>query len=133
MEVECLEYELEAVRLENKIKTYTREAVEVSCGPGAGAEAEPLCRSLDLVCGPGLEEGTGWRRGPDGHKPASCAPVSPLSMASLGGSPGARGPTCRGHLTPSRLAPAPRLPGSPCLAGLWVHAACSWGSGWGLG
>nr|XP_025129616.1 cilia- and flagella-associated protein 46 isoform X5 [Bubalus bubalis] len=28
MEVECLEYELEAVRLENKIKTYTREAVE---------------------------------------------------------------------------------------------------------
>ncbi|KAI4530356.1 hypothetical protein MG293_019245 [Ovis ammon polii] len=28
IEVECLEYELEAVRLENKIKTYTREAVE---------------------------------------------------------------------------------------------------------
>ncbi|XP_010857855.1 PREDICTED: protein CFAP46, partial [Bison bison bison] len=28
MEVECLECELEAVRLENKIKTYTREAVE---------------------------------------------------------------------------------------------------------
>ncbi|XP_065779668.1 cilia- and flagella-associated protein 46 isoform X5 [Muntiacus reevesi] len=28
IEVECLEYELEAVRLENKIKTYAREAVE---------------------------------------------------------------------------------------------------------
>ncbi|XP_043331937.1 cilia- and flagella-associated protein 46 [Cervus canadensis] len=28
IEVECLEYELEAVRLENKIKTYPREAVE---------------------------------------------------------------------------------------------------------
>lgn len=59
IEVECLEYELEAVRLENKIKTYTREAVEVSCGPGAGADAEPLCRSLDLVRGLGtrFEEG----------------------------------------------------------------------------
>ena len=92
MEVECLEYELEAVRLENKIKTYTREAVEVSCGPGAGAEAEPLCRSLDLVCGLGVEEGPGLRRGPDGHKPASCALVSPVSVASPGGSPGAAWP-----------------------------------------
>ncbi|DAA14637.1 TPA: TPR repeat-containing protein C10orf93-like [Bos taurus] len=34
MEVECLEYELEAVRLENKIKTYTREAVEDICEAG---------------------------------------------------------------------------------------------------
>ena len=44
-----------SLRLENKIKTYTREAVEVSCGPGAGADAEPLCRSRGL--GTGFEEG----------------------------------------------------------------------------
>ena len=84
MEVECLEYELEAVRLENKIKTYTREAVEVSCGPGAGAEAEPLCRSLDLVCGLGVEEGPGLRRGPDGHKPATPTAPVPCTGSSQG-------------------------------------------------
>lgn len=30
IEIECLEYELEALRLESKIKTYTRVAVEVN-------------------------------------------------------------------------------------------------------
>lgn len=77
MEVECLEYELEAVRLENKIKTYTREAVEVSCGPGAGAEAEPcagpwtLC--VDLV----------WRRGQVGGGALMGTSQPPVPRAPL--------------------------------------------------
>nr|XP_058910979.1 cilia- and flagella-associated protein 46 [Kogia breviceps] len=40
IEIECLEYELEAVRLANKIKLYTREAVETQLS---------LVRRLDMV------------------------------------------------------------------------------------
>lgn len=52
---------------------------------------QELEQTLSPCAGP-VDLAPGLRRGPDGHGPASCAPVSPVSVASLGGSLGAGRP-----------------------------------------